>query len=131
MEKSEIHKLQAFLQRTLGAPMIRVTLNARDTEKAEVQLGERKLGLIDVDDEDGDRSFGFSMKVPVDRAALQDYLQTLFENPKLKIAGRLKKTDSVELNSGEDFVGIVSADDAKATSYTLQIAILDFDLEDV
>jgi Protein of unknown function (DUF3126) len=131
LDKSELHKLQAFLQRTLGAKLIHVTPNPRDTDKADVHLGERKLGLIEVDDEDGDRSFGFSMKVPVDRATLQDYLQKLFDNPKLRIMGRLKKTDSVELNSGEDFVGIVSADDAKAASYTLQIAILDFDLEDV
>ena len=71
------------------------------------------------------------MKAPVDRATLQGYLQKLFDNPKLKIMGRMKKADSVELNNGEDFVGIVSADDATATSYTLQIAILDFDLEDV
>ena len=131
MDKSEIHKLQAFLQRTLGSKMIRVTQSSRDTEKADVHLGERKLGGIDVDDEDGDRSFGFSMRVPVERAVLQDYLQKLFDNPKLKITGRMKKTDSVELNCGEDYVGIVSADDANGQSYTLQIAILDFDLEDV
>ena len=131
LDKSEIHKLQAFLQRTLGASTLRVALNPRDTEKADVHLGERKLGVIEVDDEDGDRSFGFSMKAPVDRATLQGYLQKLFDNPKLKIMGRMKKADSVELNNGEDFVGIVSADDAKASSYTLQIAILDFDLEDV
>ena len=131
MDKSEIHKLQAFLQRTLGTNLIRVTHGAHDSEAADVRLGERQLGVIEVDDEDGDRSFGFSMKVPVNRETLQDYLQKLFDNPKLKITGRLKKTDSVELNSGEDFVGIVSADDARAASYTLQIAILDFDLEDV
>ena len=131
MDKTEIHKLQGFLQTTLGSKMIRVTLNPRDTDKADVHLGERKLGLLEVDDEDGDRSFGFSMKIPVERAVLQDYLQKLFENPKLKTMGRMKKSDSVELNSGEDFVGIISADDAKSASFTLQIAILDFDLEDV
>ena len=131
MDKSEIHKLQAFLERTLGNTMIRVTQSSRDTEAADVHLGERKLGAIAVDDEDGDRSFGFSMQLPVERAVLQEYLQKLFDNPKLKITGRMKKSDSVELNSGEDYVGIVSADDAKAQSYTLQIAILDFDLEDV
>ena len=131
MDKAEVHKLEAFFQRTLGSKLIRVTLNPRDTEKADVHLGERKLGLLEVDDEDGDRSFGFAMKIPVERPVLQDYLQKLFDNPKLKIMGRMKKSDSVELNSGEDFVGIISADDARCLSYTLQIAVLDFDLEDV
>ena len=32
-----------------------------------MSLGERKLGTITVDDEDGDRSFAFEMKVPVGR----------------------------------------------------------------
>lgn len=131
VDKTEIHKLQAFLRNALGNALIRVTLDPKDTDKAAVHFGERQIGSIEVDDEDGDRSFGFAMKLPVERAALQDYLQKLFENPKLKISGRMKKVDSVELNSGDDFLGIVSADDAKAKSYTLQIAILDFDLEDV
>ena len=43
----------------------------------------------------------------------------------------MKKTDSVELNRGEDFLGVISADDPKGKSYTLQMAILDFDLEDL
>jgi hypothetical protein len=46
------------------------------------------------------------------------------------LAPRGRKTDSVELNSGADFLGIISADDAKGSSYTLQIAILDIDLDD-
>ena len=42
----------------------------------------------------------------------------------------MKKTDSVELNHGDDFLGVISADDPKGKSFTLQMAILDFDLED-
>ena len=51
-------------------------------------------------------------------------------NDKLKIVARGRKTDSVELNCGEDHIGVISADDARGSSYTLQMAILDFDLED-
>ena len=47
-----------------------------------------------------------------------------------QIVARMRKQDSVELNSGEDFLGVISADDAKGKSFTLQMAILDFDLED-
>ena len=71
------------------------------------------------------------IQLTVERPVLQDYLRRLFENDKLKIVPRGRKTDSVELNSGEDFLGVISADDPKGRSFTLQIAILDFDLEEL
>ena len=61
---------------------------------------------------------------------MQDYLRRLFDNDKLKIVPRAKKSDSVELNAGEDFLGVISADDPKGKTFTFQMAILDFDLED-
>jgi hypothetical protein len=131
MDKSEIHKLQAHLRRSFGAPALKVTPSSKEADEADVQYGERTIGRIVVDDEDGDRSFSFEMKIPVERHVLQDYLRRLFENDKLTIMSRLKKTDSVELNNGPDFLGVVSADDARAKTYTLQMAILDIDLEDL
>lgn len=130
LEKSELRKLQAFLRQSFGNDSIKVVLNPRDVETAEVHLGERKIGGVEVDDEDGDRSFAFEMKIPVGREVLQDYLRKAFENEKLKIVARARKTDSVELNNGDDFLGVISADDSKGKSFTLQMAILDFDLED-
>ena len=131
LDKTECHKLQEFLRRTFGNQSIKVTQGAKNSEVADVSLGERKIAHISVDDEDGDRSFSLDMKVPVERPAIEDYLRKLFENDKLKIAARLKKTDSVELNSGSDFIGVISADDPKGKTFTLQMAILDFDLEDI
>ena len=125
-----MRKLQEFLRQSFGNDGIRVTQAKKDHDNADVHLGERVIGSILVDDEDGDRSFAFDMKVPVERQTLQEYLRRLFENEKLKIVPRAKKTDSVELNSGDDFLGILSADDPKGKTYTLQMAILDFDLED-
>ena len=131
MDKEEILKLRAHLRRSFGAPALTVTASSKGRDAADVSLGERKIGAIEVDDEDGDRSFSFEMKIPVERPVIQDYLRRLFENDKLRIVGRLKKTDSVELNNGDDFLGIVSADDPAAKAFTLQMAILDFDLEDL
>jgi hypothetical protein len=131
MDKAEIAKLREFLRRSFGAPTLQVALNPKSAEAADVSLGERKLGTITVDDEDGDRSFSFAMKVPVGREALQDYIRRLFENDKLTIAARLKKTDSVELNNGPEFLGVISADDPKGSTFTLQMAILDVDLDEV
>jgi hypothetical protein len=130
MDKAEILKLREFLRRSFGAPTLQVAPNSESAEAADVSLGERKLGTITVDDEDGDRSFAFAMNVPVGRPVLQDYLRRLFENDKLTIAGRLKKIDSVELNNGADFLGVISADDPAGSSFTLQMAILDIDLDE-
>ena len=130
MDKSELHKLQDYLRQVLGNTGLRVTPQSKDEDAADVALGQRTIGKVSVDDEDGDRSFSFEMKIPVERPAIEEYLRLLFDNPKLKVVPRAKKNDSVELNSGSDFLGIVSADDPKARSFTLQMAILDYDLEE-
>ena len=130
MDKAEIVKLREFLRRSFGAPTLQVAPNSKSAEAADVSLGERKIGAITVDDEDGDRSFSLAMSVPVGRPVLQDYFRKLFENDKLTVISRLKKTDSVELNNGPDFLGVVSADDPNGSSFTLQMAILDIDLDD-
>ncbi len=130
MDKSEIVKLRDFLRKSFGAPTLQVAPSSRLAEAADVSLGERKIGAITVDDEDGDRSFAFAMKVPVERPVLQDYLRKLFGNDKLTVAARLKKTDSAELHNGPEFLGIISVDDPKGSSFTLQMAILDIDLEE-
>lgn len=131
VNKSELHKLQDFLQRTFGNKAIKVLPSQGDGDQADVTLGERRIATLMVDDEDGDRSFAFEMKIPVDRQTLESYLKLLFDNDKFRIVPRAKKTDSVELNVGSDFLGIVSADDPKGNSFTLQMAILDYDLEEI
>ena len=131
MDKVELRKLQEFLRKSLSNQSIKVTPGKRNPDDADVHLGERQIGTITVDDEDGDRSFAFEMKIPVERPVLQEYLRRLFETDNLKIVPRGKKNDSVELNSGEDFLGVISADDPKAKSFTLQMAILDFDLDEI
>jgi hypothetical protein len=130
LDKTELRKLQSFLCRSLGNEGIRVAADPKNPEDAAVHLGERRIASISVDDEDGDRSFAFEMKIPVGREVLQSYLRKLFENDRLSIAARGRKTDSVELNSDGEFLGVISADDPKLSSFTLQVAILDFDLED-
>lgn len=130
MDKTELRKLQAFLRRSLGNDGVRVTADPKNPDDAAVHLGERRIASISVDDEDGDRSFAFEMKIPVGREVLQSYLRKLFENDRLAIVARGRKMDSVELNADGEFLGVISADDPKLSSFTLQVAILDFDLEE-
>ena len=131
MDKAELAKLRAHLRRSFGCDEINVQPHSRTKDAAEVTLGETRVGEIVVDEEDGDRSFFFEMKVPAERAELQAFLRQRFGNYKLTIVSRMKKTDSVELNNGPDHIGVLTVDDAKAKSFTLEMAILDIDLEDV
>jgi hypothetical protein len=131
MDKAELQKLRAHLRRSFGCDDINVQPHSKHKDAAEVLLGEARLGEIVVDEEDGDRSFFFEMKVPVERPELQSFLRKRFGNDKLTIAARMKKTDSVELNNGPDHIGVLTVDDAKAKSFTLEMAILDIDLDDV
>ena len=130
MDKAELRKLQEFLRKSLDNQGIKVAPSNRNPDDADVRLGERRIGAITVDDEDGDRSFSFEMKIPVERPVLQDYLRRLFETAKLTVVPRGQKGDSVDLNNGGDFLGVISSDDPKSKSFTLQMAILDFDLDE-
>ena len=131
MDKAELAKLRAHLRRSFGCDDIVVQPHSRKKDAAEVTLGDTKLGEIVVDEEDGDRSFFFEMKIPTERAELQSFLRKRFGNDKLTIAARMRKTDSVELNNGPDHIGVLTVDDDKGKSFTLEMAILDIDLDDV
>ena len=131
MKSSEFPLLQKFLCKAFGNAAILVTPDPKNPLMGQVKLGERNLGKLSVDDEDGDRSFAFDIRLPVQRETLLEYLRLLFENPALKLVARGKKLDSVELNNGDEFLGVISADDAKMKSWTFQMAILDLDLEDL
>ena len=62
VKPDEIKKLDSYFKRTFNAQMI-VKARPRKDDSAEVYLGEEFLGVVYVDDEDGDRSFNFSMAI--------------------------------------------------------------------
>jgi len=59
----EIIKLQKFLQQKFNNPNIDVRPRPKLDDSVEVFLGEESIGLIHVDDEDGDRSYIFNMSI--------------------------------------------------------------------
>lgn len=62
MKPDEIKKLDAYFKRSLN-PQMTVKARPRKDDSAEVYLGEEFLGLVYIDDEDGDRSYNFSMAI--------------------------------------------------------------------
>src|SRR6476646_12295255 len=102
----EVKKLDAYLSKLFGNPNIRVVPKKGDI--AEVFIGEDDLGELTVDDEDGDRSYNFRMVIQVSNdpsfqpvPALTAYLTGKFDNEKIRVVTRPKKTDSVEAYIGE------------------------------
>jgi hypothetical protein len=59
----EIIKLQNYLQRKFNNRNIDVRPRGKLSDSVEVFVGEESIGLIHVDDEDGDRSYMFSMSI--------------------------------------------------------------------
>jgi hypothetical protein len=60
VKPDEIKKLDAYFKRVIN-PQAVVKARPRKNDSAEVYLGEEFLGVVYVDDEDGDRSYNFSM----------------------------------------------------------------------
>lgn len=62
MNPDEIKKLDAYLKRVFN-PQMEVRGRPKKDDSAEVYVGEEFIGIIYLDDEDGDRSFNFSMAI--------------------------------------------------------------------
>ncbi len=63
MDKTELAKLERFMRRTFSNASLSVRARPKKKDSAEVYIGEEYIGIIHVDDEDGDRSFNFTMAI--------------------------------------------------------------------
>ena len=63
MDKSELAKVERYLRRTFANQTIRVVARPRKDDSAEVYIGEEFVGVLFLDDEEGDRSFNFNMAI--------------------------------------------------------------------
>ena len=63
MKPDEIRKLDAYFKRVFQNPKLQVKARPRKEDSAEVYVGDEFLGLIYIDDEDGDKSYNFQMAI--------------------------------------------------------------------
>jgi Protein of unknown function (DUF3126) len=63
VDVQEVRKLDAYLKRLFGNQKINVRPQPKKDDSAEVYVGEEFIGVLFVDDEDGDRSFQFQMAI--------------------------------------------------------------------
>ena len=138
MDVQEVRKLDAYLKRLFGSARIRVVPKKKTS--ADVFVGEERIGALalDVDDEDDDRSYNFEMKITLGDASakapdikqLDAYLKRKFDNDRIRVIPRLRKTDSAEVYIGEEYVGILFFDEKDARSSFLEMPILALDLDE-
>ena len=136
MDVQEVRKLDAYLKKLFGNTKVRVVPKTYDT--AEVFVGDDDVGELNLDDEDGDRSFNFRMVIQVGQdptmqpvPTLNAYLRHKFENDNIRVVTRPKKTDSLEAYIGEEFLGVLFLENEKGRkSYIFELPILDVDLAD-
>jgi hypothetical protein len=130
----EVRQLDGYLKKLFGTQNIRVVPKGADT--AEVFVGEDDLGELTVDDEEGERSYNFRMVIQVGNdpsiqpvPTLNAYLRGKFENDNIRVVPRPKKTDSLEVYMGEEFIAVLFLEIEKGRrSYILELPILDVDL---
>jgi Protein of unknown function (DUF3126) len=130
----EVKKLDAYLKKLFGNAQIRVVPQTWDTGK--VFVGEDDVGDLTLDDEDGDKSYNFRMVIAVGSdpsiqpiPTLNAFLRRKFDNDKIRVVARPKKTDSLEAYLGEEFLGVLFLENEKGRkSYIFELPILDVDL---
>ena len=136
MDVQEIRRLDGYLKKLFGNTQMRVVPKSSDI--AEIFAGEDDLGELTVDDEDGERSYNFRMVIQVGNdpsiqpvPTLNAYLRRKFDNEQIRVVPRPKKTDSLEVYIGEEFIGVLFVENEKGRrSYIFELPILDVDLVD-
>ncbi len=63
IDKNNLQKVESYLRRTFSNAAIRVVARPKKTDSAEVYMGDEFLGVLFVDDEDGDSSYNFTMAI--------------------------------------------------------------------
>jgi Protein of unknown function (DUF3126) len=135
VDVAEIKKLDAYLKQQFGNRRIHVVPKSADS--ADVFMGEEPIAKLVVDDEDGERSYNFEMKLtlgePVSMKslkALETTLQRRFDNQRIRVVARPRKTDSAEVCIDKDYIGVLFFDEKESRSCFFEMPILDFDLEE-
>lgn len=134
MDVQEVKKLDAYFKKLFGNQHIRVVPKKGDL--ADVFVGEEDIGELNVDDEDGDRSYNFRMVIQVGSdpsiqpvPVLNAYLRGKFDNENIRVVPRPKKADSLEAYIGEEFLGVLFVENERGRrSYIFELPILDVDL---
>jgi hypothetical protein len=63
VDKTELLKVETYLRQTFSNAAIKVQARPKKTDSAEVYIGDEFIGIVFLDDEDGDKSYSFTMSI--------------------------------------------------------------------
>lgn len=63
MTPEEIKKLDAYFKSCFGNPNLQVRARPKKTDSCEVYKGDEFLGVLYLDEDEGERSYNFSMAI--------------------------------------------------------------------
>jgi hypothetical protein len=132
VDVQEVRKLDAYLKKLFGNSRIRIVPKEEDT--ANVFVGEERVGHLTEDDE---RSYNVEIKITMGEPVglkniktLEAYLRRKFDNEDIRVTARPRKTDSAEVNVGDEYIGVLFFDEKDKNSCFFEMAILSLDLDD-
>ena len=135
MDVQEVRKLDAYLKKLFGNARLRVVPKKADA--ADVFAGEERIGGLTVDDEDDERSYNLEIKITIGEAAsvknlktLEAYLRRKFDNERIRVVARPRKTDSAEVYVIEEYIGVLFFDEKDPRSSFFELPILALDLDE-
>jgi hypothetical protein len=138
VDVQEIRKLDAYLKRLFGNNRLRVV--PKQETSADVFVGEEYIGALALDDDEDDdeRSYNFEMKITLGDAStkapditkLDAYLKRKFDNERIRVVPRQRKTDSAEVYIDKEYIGVLFFDEKDARSSYFELPILALDLDE-
>jgi hypothetical protein len=63
VNKTELTKVERYLRQKFANHSLRVVARPKKEDSAEVYVGDEFIGVLFLDDEDGDRSYNFNMAI--------------------------------------------------------------------
>ena len=136
MNVQEVRQLDNYLHKLFGNNAIRVVPRPDDPIMADVFTGNDSLGELNVDEDEGERSYNVRMVIQLSKDAdvqpvplLTTQLRARFGSDRICVVPRAKKTDSMEVYIDDEFSGVLFIEDEKGRrSYIFELPILDVDL---
>jgi hypothetical protein len=138
VDVQELRKLDAYLKRLFGNNRLRVV--PKQETSADVFVGEEYIGalVVDDDEDDDERSYNFEMKITLGDAStrapditkLDAYLKRKFDNERIRVVPRQRKTDSAEVYIDKEYIGVLFFDEKDPRSSYFELPILALDLDE-
>jgi hypothetical protein len=138
VDVQEIRKLDSYLKRLFGNNRLRIV--PKQETSADVFVGEEYVGalVVDDDEDDDERSYNFEMKITLGDAStrapditkLDAYLKRKFDNERIRVVPRQRKTDSAEVYIDKEYIGVLFFDEKDPRSSYFELPILALDLDE-